>query len=485
MVACHVYKTVVNSLADEGDEEAALVELLRSPVDALAVEVHSTLVEFDEVSFVASPDITAANEGRVDSSESNKLPSNWNKGSPNFFGFRYRVEIGNGADDLIDLTITKLGNSVLLVSALSENSGRQVSVKLDIKSYVNLAVFSRPDGSEVIQDIYISETKTDLLGEKLLKEVIGPLIGTVGIEEKRASVGSIGSNDSRSNIRGTSISGTNSGIGTTSRGTNPENQNQSQKRLSTSSTTSISANDPTDVVNKLRQSLIEEEIKEESQSAAESTPSTPPPFDPIRAGAAEYESGPTAQGFDTPNTGSDTAQPPLIPTANDPTGTSGPGFGGTPIASRADEPPIQVDAPPGFEDEYEIKQSMKRRTSRHDIAQPGYPTPYIPIGGDDIFPPGGRNPPLAPFVGPGMNSPSIGSGDLHTPSLPGFPGGSNHQGMHPTFDHPIFQGRRGSRQPGTDDDIPDSLTRPPGARWDPTGPPGQGGGFGFGPNRFI
>lgn len=93
--------------------------------------------------------------------------------------------------------------------------------------------------------------------------------------------------------------------------------------------------------------------------------------------------------------------------------------------------------------------------------------PFLPIGDRDLNPPGlGPNPSLGPFPGP--------------------PGG----GMHPTMDELMRRGGRGGMNPEDPDDF---LMRPPGARWDPTGPGqgrggrgGFGGGFGgFGGGDFI
>ncbi|CAJ2502055.1 Uu.00g049080.m01.CDS01 [Anthostomella pinea] len=118
--------------------------------------------------------------------------------------------------------------------------------------------------------------------------------------------------------------------------------------------------------------------------------------------------------------------------------------------------------PPGFEDPYDIHRPLR-----------GYPrgglSSFGNIGADDLNPPGlGQHDPLRPSFGP------YGGG------LP-RPGGG--QGMHPTFDDPLFGGQGG--QGGEYD-----PQAPPGARWDPIGPggmprlggqrPGGGGGAGGG-----
>ncbi|KAL4877991.1 PI31 proteasome regulator N-terminal-domain-containing protein [Aspergillus karnatakaensis] len=98
--------------------------------------------------------------------------------------------------------------------------------------------------------------------------------------------------------------------------------------------------------------------------------------------------------------------------------------------------------PPGFEDEFEIQRPPRRF--------PGGGRHPLNIGESDLYP-----------AGLGPNDPFRGMG----PGLGGPPGG-----MHPTFDDPLFGGRRGG---GYD------PSAPPGARYDPVGP-GQGPPFGRG-----
>ncbi|KAJ9204404.1 hypothetical protein DTO021D3_4111 [Paecilomyces variotii] len=109
--------------------------------------------------------------------------------------------------------------------------------------------------------------------------------------------------------------------------------------------------------------------------------------------------------------------------------------------------------PPGFEDEYEINRPPR-----------GWPGGYggrnpLSIGERDLYPPGlGPNDPLRGTFGPG---------------------GGGGGGMHPTFDDPLFGGRRGG---GYDPQAP------PGSRYDPVGPGdgppfGRGGPFGGGRGR--
>jgi hypothetical protein len=118
-------------------------------------------------------------------------------------------------------------------------------------------------------------------------------------------------------------------------------------------------------------------------------------------------------------------------------------------------PPSGDFSPPGFEDPYDI--------NRMPGGVGGVPgrNPFA-IGSDDLYP-AGLEPSagLHPFLGPGS-----GLG-------PGQSGG----GMHPTFDDPLFGGHQGQggRNPA----------HPPGARWDPLGPPGpRFGGPGGGPGGY-
>ena len=120
--------------------------------------------------------------------------------------------------------------------------------------------------------------------------------------------------------------------------------------------------------------------------------------------------------------------------------------------------------PPGFDDDYEIL----RPPGRGGLGGIGGGLRGPNIGERDLYPPGlGSNDPLR--IGPGGF---------------GRPGG----GMHPNFDDPLFDGRRGE-QGGF------NPMAPPGARYDPVGPgdgvprdplrnrrfPPGGGGMGGGP----
>jgi hypothetical protein len=340
-MACHIYKTIVGCVG--GDEETTFASLQKTPADALAVEIHACLVQIEGVSYKGS---------------SSQLDTEWNQTSPKFYEFTYTIGTGSG-DETAYVTITKLGPS-FQVNALTE-SGQQVSTMVNIGDYINYSVKSRPEGSEGLQDLYISETKTEELLQVLNREIVDRLSGDAMDKD----------------------------------GETPRPQ----------------------------ETLLEEKLQTETVG----------PFPSHRGELAAEE---------TPRSGGSSPNPPS--------------------SFRDVGVPIGTETPPGFEDEYEIRRSM-RRTSRHDIAQPGLPNPYVPIGDDDLYPSGiGRNPPMQPF--------------MPTGGVQGEP----HQGMYPTFDHPLFGGRRSSRGP----DSPDPLVRPPGARWDdPTGPTGGLGGFG--PNRFI
>jgi hypothetical protein len=128
---------------------------------------------------------------------------------------------------------------------------------------------------------------------------------------------------------------------------------------------------------------------------------------------------------------------------------------------RVDPYPGPDFPPPGFEDPYDLTRPARRQG----------PGGYAPnIGERDLYPQGlGPNDPLRiGGVGPGLR---------------GGPGG----GMMPDFDDPVFGNR------GGDEGFFNPLV-PPGARYDPTGPFGEGapmggmrgprGGFGGGRGGF-
>lgn len=97
---------------------------------------------------------------------------------------------------------------------------------------------------------------------------------------------------------------------------------------------------------------------------------------------------------------------------------------------------------PGFEDEFEI--NRPRPGLYGDDRRPQG------LGHNDLYPPGlGPHDPLRPHFAGGV--PGTG---------PGF------GGMHPTFDDPLFDGRRPAQGGGFD------PLAPPGARYDPVGPGG-------------
>lgn len=126
-------------------------------------------------------------------------------------------------------------------------------------------------------------------------------------------------------------------------------------------------------------------------------------------------------------------------------------------------PPPADFPPPGFEDEHQINSPPGR-------VMGGLRMPPSNIGHDDLNPPGlGPHDPLrGSFVGGGLPRPG------------GF------QGMHPTFDDPLFTGEGGWGGGGPHASGYDPQA-PPGARWDPVnpgggprfpGPGGRGGGWG-------
>lgn len=148
------------------------------------------------------------------------------------------------------------------------------------------------------------------------------------------------------------------------------------------------------------------------------------------------------------------------------------------------------DFPPGFEDEYELNGKLRLPgTSNigggggglHSSTSSSQQPPFLPIGDRDLNPPG--------MGGPSSSIGPFGSG-----------GGG---GMQPTIEEIMRQGGRGGQGGLNSGDPDDLLVRPPGSRWDPTGPGqgrggfGRGGGFGggsgggfgfggaFGNNDFI
>ncbi|KZF19404.1 hypothetical protein L228DRAFT_251005 [Xylona heveae TC161] len=115
-----------------------------------------------------------------------------------------------------------------------------------------------------------------------------------------------------------------------------------------------------------------------------------------------------------------------------------------PRPARPPHPPGDF-PPPGFEDEYEMNRPP-RGSMPGFLGGPGSgPRNPLSIGQDDLYPQGlGPHDPLRGTFGPGG----------------GFGGG----GMHPTFDDPLFAGRRDSPQGGV------GSRAPLGARYDPVGP---------------
>ncbi|KAI2614351.1 PI31 proteasome regulator N-terminal-domain-containing protein [Hypoxylon fragiforme] len=121
--------------------------------------------------------------------------------------------------------------------------------------------------------------------------------------------------------------------------------------------------------------------------------------------------------------------------------------------------PVGDFPPPGFEDPYDLNRPVRGPLN------PGF-SPFGNVGADDLHPPGlGPHDPLRPGLGIGGGLPRLGGG----------------QGMHPTFDDPLFRGPGG----GSEEFDP---RVPPGARYDPLGPGGlprlggrRPGGGGNGP----
>ncbi|VVT58034.1 uncharacterized protein SAPINGB_P006004 [Magnusiomyces paraingens] len=140
---------------------------------------------------------------------------------------------------------------------------------------------------------------------------------------------------------------------------------------------------------------------------------------------------------------------------------------------REDLPNRGREVPPGFEDEYEILGSLAAGSQGS-----GASGPIAGYGSRDLYPPG-MAPGSNPFDFGGLGSTSGGSG-----------------GMNPTYgDIQRMIGGQGGRTRGglfglggneDDNNDPSQLGRPPGARWDPTGPSfGNRGPFGGPGNDFI
>jgi len=138
------------------------------------------------------------------------------------------------------------------------------------------------------------------------------------------------------------------------------------------------------------------------------------------------------------------------------------------------QPPVPGEAPPGFEDPYDINRLPGRGNFQEGLGR----NPAS-IGHNDLYPPGlGPNDPMVPYFG--------GQGGIADPRFRGQVGQPGSGGMYPTFDDPLFGGPGGQSQ-GND------PLAPAGARYDPSGPgdprmsggPGgrrgpPGGGFGGG-----
>ena len=119
--------------------------------------------------------------------------------------------------------------------------------------------------------------------------------------------------------------------------------------------------------------------------------------------------------------------------------------------------PTGLEAPPGFDDEYDMLRPPGRLPG-------GLVGPAPGLGERDLYPAGlGPRDALRPHFAGGLGR------------VPGAaPGGGGGGGMHPTFDDPLFGGGGGEGSAGYD------PLAPPGARYDPTGPADPRAGLGFG-----
>lgn len=168
MAACHMYKTITKSLSEAKDEEQA-VTMLKSPIDAVAVAVHSWALHAG-LRFEGLTENAPSNSGFT-LDDLKVLDSSWQEGSPNYFFFRY------SKNKLpLDLTITKLGASTALVSATY--GGKDAIAKLDTTEYTNQSFFQRPDGSEEARDAYVSDMKVEALCETLTTGILRKLMPT-------------------------------------------------------------------------------------------------------------------------------------------------------------------------------------------------------------------------------------------------------------------------------------------------------------------
>jgi PI31 proteasome regulator N-terminal/PI31 proteasome regulator len=151
------------------------------------------------------------------------------------------------------------------------------------------------------------------------------------------------------------------------------------------------------------------------------------------------------EGYEGSNQASRAMPPPNPPI--DPLREYDPLAAYNPLAANPGRPVPSGDfPPPGFEDAYDIN-----RPPGGFLPQMGGRNP-LTIGDGDLYPPGlGPHDPIRGTFGP-----RIGRGS----------------GMHPTFDDPLFGGRR-------DEEYNPQV--PPGARYDPVGP-GDGPPFGRGRN---
>ncbi|KAF7122331.1 hypothetical protein CNMCM5793_000288 [Aspergillus hiratsukae] len=173
------------------------------------------------------------------------------------------------------------------------------------------------------------------------------------------------------------------------------------------------------VILKLAPGLYKEGYEDTTEAIRERQQERPPQYDPLR---------------------DDTLPQPARPYPFDDPLAAGP---------RRPAPPGDF-APPGFEDEYEIYRPPRGYPQGNGDRNP------LSIGERDLYPAGlGPNDPIRGGVGPGLGG-----------------GGNGGGGMHPTFDDPLFGGRRdGSYDPQA----------PPGSRYDPVGPGGAPSGRGRGP----
>ncbi|CAN6669874.1 hypothetical protein TRVA0_042S00562 [Trichomonascus vanleenenianus] len=163
MEACHIYKTISSSLAN--DPETA-TSLLRTPQDAVAIAVHAWALhsglQYEGYNEDTSKSVSFGLE------EIKPLDATWKRGAPNFYSFRYTKN-----HLPVDLTVTKNAGFMMVNGLLG---GKNVTAKVDPNKLVSSAFFQHPDGSEEVHDAFRDEAAVEQLCDQLDREVLDKLI---------------------------------------------------------------------------------------------------------------------------------------------------------------------------------------------------------------------------------------------------------------------------------------------------------------------